>query len=75
MEINLISISLADQALCRREMEIIRLLSKGLKSKEIAEEPGISVRTVKNHRKKIIKKYGSNSTNEIIQLGVEQGWL
>ena len=69
------SYSLADQDLSKRELEIIRLLVKGMKSKGIAEELGISVHTVSNHRKKIIEKYNLSSTNEIIQLGIEQGWL
>lgn len=67
--------SLADQALSDRELEIVRLISKGLKSKEIAEELRISINTVHNHRKKIIEKYDVFSTDEIVQLGLEQGWL
>ena len=69
------SYSLADQALSKRELEIVRFLAEGLKSKEIATTLDISIHTVNNHRKKIIQKYGVNSTSEIIQLGLDQGWL
>lgn len=69
------SYSLADQALSSRELEIIRLIARGYKSKGIAEALGISINTVHNHRKKIIEKYGVYSTDEIIQLGLDQGWL
>ena len=69
------SYSQADQALSKRELQILRLLASGLKSKEIAESLSISVHTVHNHRKKIIGKYNVKSTNEIIQVGLDQGWL
>jgi DNA-binding CsgD family transcriptional regulator len=67
--------SMADQALSDRELEIVRLLAAGKKSKQIAEELGISVNTVHNHRKKMIKKYNVYSTDEIVQMGLSQGWL
>ena len=42
--------------LTRRELEVLKLLATGNYNKEIAEELGISERTVKNHVSKIFKK-------------------
>jgi DNA-binding CsgD family transcriptional regulator len=41
-----------------REFEIIKLIEKGLTSKQIAEKLFLSAHTVDNHRSKILKKMG-----------------
>jgi two-component system nitrate/nitrite response regulator NarL len=41
-----------------REMEVAHAVANGLSSKEVAEQFGLSVHTVRNHRKKIMKKLG-----------------
>jgi DNA-binding CsgD family transcriptional regulator len=41
-----------------RELEIVRLISSGLKSSEIAKQLFISVNTVETHRKNIFSKTG-----------------
>lgn len=51
----------------RREKEVLHLLSKGLASKQIAEELFISINTVNNHRKNILKKLKVNNASEAIQ--------
>lgn len=43
-------------SLTKRELEILRLISRGHESKEIAERLFISLNTVNNHRRKIISK-------------------
>ncbi len=47
-------------ALSVREQQVLRLISEGMKTLEIAELMGISSTTVTVHRKKIAKKIGSN---------------
>jgi DNA-binding NarL/FixJ family response regulator len=47
--------------LTKRELQIIRMISKGLKSKEIAQQMGISSRTVETHRFNILRKTGSKN--------------
>lgn len=44
------------QSLTKRELQVLKLLSIGNYNKEIAEELGISERTVKNHVSNIFKK-------------------
>lgn len=57
-----------------REKEILSLIKKGKKTKEIAEELYLSVKTVENHRNNILKKTKSKSMitliNELYKLGL-----
>ena len=54
------------QALTRREAEILGFIGKGKTSKEIAQALGLSVFTVNNHRKHICRKLGLHSTAELV---------
>ncbi|KIX21926.1 hypothetical protein SY27_04380 [Flavobacterium sp. 316] len=49
-------VEIDENCLTTREIEIIKLVSKGSSSKEISKVLGINVRTVETHRKHIIDK-------------------
>ncbi len=51
-----------------REFEIVKLVKKGLSSKEIAEKLFISLETVHTHRRKILSKNNAKNFIEIINL-------
>jgi DNA-binding NarL/FixJ family response regulator len=53
-----------------REVEIIRLLAEGKPNKKIAEELGITCRTVETHRAKIMLKLGLHSLTELIHFAI-----
>lgn len=61
--------------LSEREMEIVKLISKGNSSAQIADELNISVHTVNSHRKNILKKLGLKSPTELIIYAAERGWV
>lgn len=61
--------------LTNRELEILRLIKKGLLSKEIADKLCISIHTVNIHRQNILRKMGAQNSIEAIRLGVETGLL
>ena len=63
----------AEEQFTDRELEIIRLCSKGYMVKEIASELNISNRTVENHKNNIFKKLGFNTTAELIRYSYEHG--
>jgi DNA-binding NarL/FixJ family response regulator len=50
--------------LSKRETEILQLLSKGLANKEIADQLGLSVETVRVHLKRIYDKLHVHSRTE-----------
>lgn len=50
----------------KREIEVIRLMSEGLTSEEIAKKLHLSIHTVKTHRKNILRKTGLKSTPDLI---------
>lgn len=57
---------ISQKPLSKRELEIIKLLVKGLISKEIGEVLNISKKTVENHKQNIYIKTGTKKINELI---------
>lgn len=60
-------------ALSPREMEVLKLLSKGLKNSTLAQELFISERTVKFHVSAILGKLGVKNRTEAVQLAIKRG--
>ena len=61
--------------LTNREIEILRLIQKGMLSKEIADKLCISIHTVNIHRQNLLRKLGVQNSIEAIRLGQECGLL
>ena len=61
--------------LTQRELEILRLIQKGLLSKEIAHNLCISIHTVHIHRQNLLHKLGVQNSIEAINAGLEFGLL
>lgn len=61
--------------LTNREIEILRLIQKGLLSKEIADKLCISIHTVNIHRQNLLRKLGVQNSIEAIRIGQELGLL
>ncbi|WP_190277463.1 LuxR C-terminal-related transcriptional regulator [Adhaeribacter rhizoryzae] len=53
--------------LSKRELQIVKLIAAGYKSRDIARELFISFHTVNTHRQKMIEKTNSKNTGELIQ--------
>jgi two-component system nitrate/nitrite response regulator NarL len=70
------SSSLLDEArpvLSEREIEIMKLIARGLKNKSIAEELQISENTVKYHLKHILQKLNLKNRAEAAAYSVQSG--
>jgi len=61
--------------LSQRELEIIKLIEKGLSSKQIAEKLFLSVFTVNTHRANILEKSGKPTISDLIYGLKEEGLL
>ena len=60
--------------LSKKEREILRQISEGLSSKDIADMMDLSIRTVSNHRANMLKKTGLNNTAELIRMASNEGF-
>jgi len=67
------SATLPGSALSARELEVLRLVARGLGNKEIAAELGITTHTVKYHLAAVLEKLGVRSRTEAVSLGVRKG--
>jgi DNA-binding NarL/FixJ family response regulator len=65
----------APLTLTRREGEALRLLARGLQNKEIAQQMGISERTVKFHVAAVLRKLDAGNRTEAVTLAVQRGLL
>ncbi|MCP4660475.1 MAG: response regulator transcription factor [bacterium] len=61
--------------LTRREREVLELLAKGLRNKEIAKEFGISLATVKVHVHHLLEKFEVHDRRDAVRRAYETGLL
>ena len=61
--------------LTERELEVLKAVARGERSKEIAVQLGIAERTVKAHLASIYGKLGVDSRAAAIAVAAQRGWL
>jgi NarL family two-component system response regulator YdfI len=66
---------IADSSLSERELEVLRAVARGERSKEIAVRLGISERTVKAHLASIYNKMGVDSRAAAIAVAAQKGFF
>lgn len=71
---SLIHPSISSDPLSDREIEVLKLLERGLSNQQIAEELFISTNTVKAHLKNIYGKLGVNNRVQAISKGRQAGF-
>ena len=64
---------LGAEALSEREREIVRLVARGLVSKEVAGQLGLSPRTVEKHRARILAKLGLHDVPTLVRWCLRNG--
>ena len=62
-------------ALTPRELDVLRLVARGLGNKEIAAELDLSAHTVKYHLASVLAKLGVRSRTEAVSRGIRTGLL
>jgi len=60
-------------ALTPRELEVVRLIGKGMSRSEIARELSRSVKTVDGHQDRVLKKLNLGSRAEIMRYAIREG--
>jgi DNA-binding NarL/FixJ family response regulator len=63
------------EALTPRQRQVLVMIGKGRTSEEIAEELGLSVRSVEFHRTRIKHALGVNSTAALIRYAIAEGLI
>lgn len=63
------------ELLTEREMEVMRLVTKGLSNKDIADGLCLSVRTVQGHLANIFNKLRVSSRTEAVVHALKEGWV
>ena len=61
------------ESLSNRQRQILGMIGRGLSSKEIGAELGISVKTVETHRARMMEALGYRRANELVLLAARQG--
>jgi len=61
--------------LSQREVDILKLVAKGMNNEDVANELFLSVRTVKAHLTNIFNKFGVSSRVEAIIRGLREGYI
>jgi two-component system, NarL family, invasion response regulator UvrY len=62
-------------ALTRRELQVMEMLARGMTNREIAEQLGISGKTVDTHRGHVLKKLGIRNNSELTSFAVKHGYI
>lgn len=63
------------ESLSEREREVLRSVARGLTNQKIADEIGLSVKTVESYRARLMKKLGFKDRADIVRLALELGWM
>jgi len=74
-ELALASLSIGDNPLTPREIEVLNLSSDGTSIAEIADTLCLSEGTIRNHLSVAIQKMGARNRIEAARLAHERGWL
>lgn len=72
---NNLSDPLMGKALTETEMEVLRLILKGKTNKEIADLRHRSIRTIEDHRERIMRKFGVSRVVDLVRKATVLGFV
>lgn len=58
-----------------REYEVLRLIARGLSTHEMADEMSVSFHTIETHRKRLIEKFDSRNSAELVKKANKLFWI
>ena len=59
--------------LSQRDIQLLRLISKGLRNKEMAAQLSLSPNSVETYRGRLMQKLGCSSTAELVRFAIREG--
>jgi DNA-binding NarL/FixJ family response regulator len=65
----------SDQPLTTRERQILKLIAKGYRSKDIADQLCISDKTVAKHRANMMRKLNLHSASALTAYAIDRGLI
>ncbi len=65
----------AVEPLTARERAVLELVAEGLTSGEVAAQLGLSAKTVRNYRERILAKLGVRTTAAMVRAAMRRGWI
>lgn len=63
------------ESLTPREREVVTLIARGFKYREIAEDLGMDQKTIETHMRHVFDKLGVVSRSEVTHLAFETGFI
>jgi DNA-binding NarL/FixJ family response regulator len=64
-----------EEALTPRELEVLKLVGRGMSNHQIASELFISIRTVEKHRVNVLRKMQALNTADLVRKAIEKGLI
>jgi DNA-binding NarL/FixJ family response regulator len=64
-----------EEALTPRELEVLKLVCRGMSNYQIASELFISIRTVEKHRVNVLRKMQALNTADLVRKAIEKGLI
>ncbi len=61
--------------LSEREREVLRQVARGYTNQQIADDIGLSVKTVESYRARLMKKLGLKERADLVRLAIEKGLI
>ncbi|MES2734056.1 MAG: response regulator transcription factor [Bacteroidota bacterium] len=72
---NLAKPELEEESLTPRELEVLKLICRGLSNYQTASELFISIRTVEKHRVNVLRKMQAINTADLVRKAMEKGLI
>lgn len=63
------------EALTPRELEVLKLICRGMSNSQIANELFISIRTVEKHRVNVLRKMQAVNTADLVRKAIDKGLI
>jgi DNA-binding NarL/FixJ family response regulator len=63
------------EALTPRELEVLKLICRGMSNNQIASELFISIRTVEKHRVNVLRKMQAVNTADLVRKAIDKGLI